>query len=390
MKVGLNITDLKFVILMRIFSRKVSKHDSREKIKKEEWVRLSEFRPLPELSINSIVSPEVEHQEPIVVESSLPLQDEIKSLREVITELRGETIENAFSNVIEQEEIENFFEERVSDVKFVDKFGAFSDMEFVFNKPVDTLLEGLKSYQESDDSYEDSFEDSFEDEFSDDSWENVDLDSEFEEEDEFEDYELEEDDELDSEFEEDDDELEEDDDEFEYDYSDGEDSYDGDSYDEDSYDEDSDDEYSYDTENVEDIISNVGVSDYTLSELQELFIYNVDVTKLNRREIHRKEIKRTIKQDNTPTKLVVDIPKTSSYPEKYEELYKVSHVSASSNRAEDKYERREFEDLISYARRVVRVSEQEVLRQFPPRELEVALSRGQLLRKSGMIIFAHA
>ena len=43
-----------------------------------------------------------------------------------------------------------------------------------------------------------------------------------------------------------------------------------------------------------------------------------------------------------------------------------------------------------YARRLVRVSEVEVLRYFSPRELEIALERGNLLRKRGVIIFAHA
>ena len=56
----------------------------------------------------------------------------------------------------------------------------------------------------------------------------------------------------------------------------------------------------------------------------------------------------------------------------------------------DKFVRREGEDIVMYARRLVRVSEVEVLRYFSPRELEIALERGNLLRKRGVIIFAHA
>lgn len=56
----------------------------------------------------------------------------------------------------------------------------------------------------------------------------------------------------------------------------------------------------------------------------------------------------------------------------------------------DKFARREGEDIVLYTRRLVRVSEVEVLKYFSPRELEIALERGNLLRKRGVIIFAHA
>lgn len=56
----------------------------------------------------------------------------------------------------------------------------------------------------------------------------------------------------------------------------------------------------------------------------------------------------------------------------------------------DKFARREGEDIVLYTRRLVRVSEVEVLKYFSPRELEIALERGNLLRKRGIIIFAHA
>lgn len=56
----------------------------------------------------------------------------------------------------------------------------------------------------------------------------------------------------------------------------------------------------------------------------------------------------------------------------------------------DRFARREGEDIVLYTRRLVRVSEVEVLKYFSPRELEIALERGNLLRKRGVIIFAHA
>lgn len=74
----------------------------------------------------------------------------------------------------------------------------------------------------------------------------------------------------------------------------------------------------------------------------------------------------------------------------YEELVVVEQPKQEVTQVMDRHARRSGEDIVAYARRLVRVSEVEVLKYFSPRELEVALERGNLLRKRGVIIFAHA
>ena len=75
---------------------------------------------------------------------------------------------------------------------------------------------------------------------------------------------------------------------------------------------------------------------------------------------------------------------------KVEELVVMEQPKQEVTQVMDRHARRSGEDIVAYARRLVRVSEVEVLKYFSPRELEVALERGNLLRKRGVIIFAHA
>lgn len=65
-------------------------------------------------------------------------------------------------------------------------------------------------------------------------------------------------------------------------------------------------------------------------------------------------------------------------------------IQSISQPVGDKFARLPNEDIVMYARRLVRVSEVDVLKYFSPRELESALERGNLLRKRGIIIFAHS
>ena len=74
----------------------------------------------------------------------------------------------------------------------------------------------------------------------------------------------------------------------------------------------------------------------------------------------------------------------------YEDLVVAEQPKQEVTQVMDRHARRSGEDIVAYARRLVRVSEVEVLKYFSPRELEVALERGNLLRKRGVIIFAHA
>ena len=62
----------------------------------------------------------------------------------------------------------------------------------------------------------------------------------------------------------------------------------------------------------------------------------------------------------------------------------------SPNIATDKTVRLLNEDFVSYCRRNLRVQEQLALTYFSPSEIESAVRQGKILRKSGLLIFAHS
>ena len=67
----------------------------------------------------------------------------------------------------------------------------------------------------------------------------------------------------------------------------------------------------------------------------------------------------------------------------------LSH-STQQNQSTDKTVRLVNEDFVSYCRRNLRVSEQVALGYFSPNEIESAVRQGKVLRKSGVLIFAHS
>lgn len=58
--------------------------------------------------------------------------------------------------------------------------------------------------------------------------------------------------------------------------------------------------------------------------------------------------------------------------------------------ANDKTVRMVNEDFVSYCRRNLRIQEQVALGYFSPSEIESAVRQGKVLRKSGVLIFAHS
>ena len=64
--------------------------------------------------------------------------------------------------------------------------------------------------------------------------------------------------------------------------------------------------------------------------------------------------------------------------------------STQQNQSTDKTVRLVNEDFVSYCRRNLRVSEQVALGYFSPNEIESAVRQGKVLRKSGVLIFAHS
>ena len=67
-----------------------------------------------------------------------------------------------------------------------------------------------------------------------------------------------------------------------------------------------------------------------------------------------------------------------------------SSHSTQQNQSTDKTVRLVNEDFVSYCRRNLRVSEQVALGYFSPNEIESAVRQGKVLRKSGVLIFAHS
>ena len=109
--------------------------------------------------------------------------------------------------------------------------------------------------------------------------------------------------------------------------------------------------------------------------------------------VAHKEVKRTEVIEDSKFKGVVESSKVASVVETVgvdDIPAPRSTVAPVVDTTVDRLVRRDGEDIVMYARRLVRVSEVEVLRYFSPRELEIALERGNLLRKRGVIIFAHA
>ena len=56
----------------------------------------------------------------------------------------------------------------------------------------------------------------------------------------------------------------------------------------------------------------------------------------------------------------------------------------------DKSVRHLNEDFVAYCRRNLRVQERVALEYFSPSEVESAVKQGKVLRKSGLLIFAHS
>ena len=88
-------------------------------------------------------------------------------------------------------------------------------------------------------------------------------------------------------------------------------------------------------------------------------------------------------------------PKPIVRPQQTVQKPKVSSPISSShstqqNQSTDKTVRLVNEDFVSYCRRNLRVSEQVALGYFSPNEIESAVRQGKVLRKSGVLIFAHS
>lgn len=94
----------------------------------------------------------------------------------------------------------------------------------------------------------------------------------------------------------------------------------------------------------------------------------------------------------TPRPQVVSSPQPKSVvkPQSVVQRPQIKPQTQTQPQAQDKTVRMVNEDFVSYCRRNLRVQEQVALGYFSPSEIESAVRQGKVLRKGGVLIFAHS
>ena len=97
-------------------------------------------------------------------------------------------------------------------------------------------------------------------------------------------------------------------------------------------------------------------------------------------------------QKPAPKPQTVSIPQSQSVvkPKPIVQRPQPQVQSQNQGQANDKTVRLVNEDFVSYCRRNLRVSEKVALGYFSPSEIESAVRQGKVLRKGGLLIFAHS
>ena len=312
MQIKLPIVESRFMVYLQIVGRKIYKYDSIDNIREQEFKRISKFRPLPELTVSSIPTLDVEEKERV----DLSNVGDIESSRETLVE----TLNKDEALVIEREpeirEInEPFKGSTTSEVNEDDK--KYLDCER-------NVLEIPKNVK----------------------YEELDLNNDY---------------------------------------------------------KNSDKIIEVENSFTGDVFEDLALEEpTTVEDSLQVFLDSVEPCrlKLDLKDIYfgylglisPKEVTKVEVSKDGFTPKVVDTTKVGNpivnLGTEKENQHGVKTAILGST--VDKFVRRDGEDIVMYARRLVRVSEVEVLRYFSPRELEIALERGNLLRKRGVIIFAHA
>lgn len=313
MQIKLPIVESRFMVYLQIVGRKIYKYDSIENIREQEFKRISKFRPLPELTVSSIPTLDVEEKERV----DLSNVGDVESSRETLVQTlnKGESLvderqleisepSEPFKGSLTREVYEN--DKKYSTTKInvleVPKNAEYEELDLNVNyEKLDNLVnvdEGLV----------------------DEVFEDLDLD-----------------------------------------------------------------DSKVEVDPLQVFLDSVEPCRLKL-DLKDIYFGYLGV-------VAPKEVKRTEVIEDSKFKGVVESSKVASVVE----TVGVDDISAPRSTVApvvdttvDRLVRRDGEDIVMYARRLVRVSEVEVLRYFSPRELEIALERGNLLRKRGVIIFAHA
>lgn len=312
MQIKLPIVESRFMVYLQIVGRKIYKYDSLENIREQEFKRISKFRPLPELTVSSIPTLDVEEKERV----DLSNIGDVESSRETLVQTL-----NKGESLVDKEQLE------ISEPSEPFK-GSLTREVYEDDKKYSTteinVLEVPKNAE----------------------YEELDLNVNYEK---------------------------------------------------------LDNVIGVDEGLVDEVFEDLDLDDSKVEvDPLQVFLDSVEPCrlKLDLKDIYfgylglviPKEVTKVeVSKDDLTSKVVdtvkVDKPIVNMGTEKENQHGVKTDVVGSTV---DKFVRRDGEDIVMYARRLVRVSEVEVLRYFSPRELEIALERGNLLRKRGVIIFAHA
>lgn len=441
MDVTFNLSDVRFNIYLQIYMKKLSISTPWKEVKENEYKRISLFRPLPEVTLESIDTdevPDVDFVEVGEVQSLEEEQSSFKSVLESLNQQRVSEIEEESTIIIETEPQKpvSFFsdydfgdelteaeeptveEEPVSQEEHASK-PKFS-LDYLFKKP-ETDKTASPEIEDTDET-----ETTNSDESNDDDVDTSIFGDEFglseEDEDEEPDYSSEndetEEDEDDSDgsidtfaFDDDeDDELEEDEDEdFDYSSESDDESVDLSKFEEDDEeDEDEEPDYSseddFEDEDDEEPKSYVNTIDWG-DDGDELEDEEHDYSSEDEpviTETSKTDVGYLPSVDEVTTE-VFNIVSIANKVYEYQQPVKhhkpkatniskpvVNHPKPKTTVKPPIYDTEPVDDLVTFTRKRIRVSELDLLKIYSKKELEQALREGKVLRKKGIIIFAHA
>ena len=405
-----------------------------KEVKENEYKRISSFRPLPEVTLESIDTDEVPEVDFVEIGEVRSLEEEqysFESVLESLNQQRVSELEEEPTTIIETEPQKpvSFFsdydfgdettkgeeptveEEPVAQEEPISQPKPKFSLDYLFKKPETDKVADETKTPDADDSDDDVDTSIFGDEFGlseEDEDEEPDYSSEDDETEEDED---DSDDSVDtSAFDDDeDDELEEDEDEdFDYSSESDDESVDFSKFEEDD-EEDEDEEPDYSSE--DDFEDEEPESDSSVNTINwgdnddELEDEEPDYSSEDEpviTETSESDIGYLPSVDEVTTE-VFNVVSIANKVYEYQQPVKhhkprattiakpvVNHPKPKTTVKPPIYDTEPVDDLVTFTRKRVRVSELDLLKIYSKKELEQALREGKVLRKKGIIIFAHA
>lgn len=429
MDVTFNLSDVRFNIYLQIYMKKLSISTPWKEVKENEYKRISSFRPLPEVTLESIDTDEVPDVDFVEVGEVQSIEEEQSSFESILKSLNQQRVsetEEEPTTIIETEPQKpvSFF----SDYDFGDEVTEAEEptveeepviqeepvpqpkpkfsLDYLFKKPETDKIADEPETTDADESNDDDVDTSmFGDEFG----------LSEEDEDDEPDYSSEDDSDnsIDtSAFDDDEDEELDEDEDDDYDYnseSDDDESVDLSKFEEDDDEEDEDEEPDYsseddfedeETENDSSVNAiNWGDDDDELED-EEPDYFSEDEPVIT--ETSETDIGYLPSVDEVTTE-VFNVISIANKVYEYQQPVKhhkpkatiitkpvVNHPKPKTTVKPPIYDTEPVDDLVTFTRKRVRVSELDLLKIYSKKELEQALREGKVLRKKGIIIFAHA